>query len=58
MKSPAMRSLTIASIVVLGLFGAGPIRAQLDDRPVQTAGIRPALLRDVGLDQKLGSRSS
>ncbi|HLH41560.1 MAG TPA: SCO family protein [Bryobacteraceae bacterium] len=29
-------------------------RAQLDDRPVQTAGIKPDLLRDVGLDQKLG----
>ena len=55
MKSPVMRSLTIASIFVLGLFATASARAQLDDRPVQTAGIRPALLRDVGLDQKLGS---
>jgi protein SCO1/2 len=55
MNSPAMRSFTIASIFVLVLFGASPTRAQLDDRPVQTAGVRPALLRDVGLDQKLGS---
>ena len=30
--------------------------AQLEDSaPVQTAGVRPALLRDVGLDQKLGN---
>src|SRR5260370_13317868 len=54
MKSIVMRSVTIA-LFVLGLFGAKPARAQLDDSPVQTAGIRPALLRDVGLDQKLGS---
>jgi hypothetical protein len=52
MKSLVMRSVTIA-FFVLGLFGAEPARAQLDDRPVQTAGIRPALLRDVGLDQRL-----
>src|SRR6202047_396643 len=55
MKSPVMRSLTIASTLAWGLLAAVPARAQLDDRPVQTAGIRPALLRDVGLDQKLGS---
>ena len=54
MKSPVTRSVTIA-IFVLGLFAATPARAQLDDRPVQTAGIRPALLHDVGLDQRLGS---
>ena len=30
-------------------------KAQLDDgAPIQTAGVRPALLRDVGLDQRLG----
>jgi len=28
--------------------------AQLDDRPVQTAGVKPDLLHDVGLDQRLG----
>src|ERR1700756_3103906 len=54
MKSPVTRSVTIA-IFVLGLFAAAPTHAQLDDRPLQTAGIRPALLRDVGLDQRLGS---
>ena len=31
-------------------------KAQLEDSgPVQTAGVRPALLRDVGLDQRLGN---
>lgn len=45
---------------LLGLiFFAGPItcsaRPQMDDRPVQAAGVAPALLRDVGLEQKLGS---
>lgn len=55
MKSPVIRSVIIASIVLFGLIGTEPAGAQLDDRPVQTAAISPALLRDVGLDQKLGS---
>ena len=46
-------------IVLLALgavaFGIPSAYAQLDDRPVQSAGVRPELLRDVGLDQKLGS---
>lgn len=55
MKSRVISSLIIAATLAWGLFDAVPAHAQLDDRPVQTAGIRPALLRDVGLDQKLGS---
>lgn len=54
MTTPRICAVTIA-ILVLGFFGAVPTRAQLDDKPLQTAGIRPALLRDVGLDQKLGN---
>jgi protein SCO1 len=46
-------------ILLLGLgavaFGIPSAYAQLDDRPVQSAGVRPELLRDVGLDQKLGA---
>ncbi len=39
-----------------GLFAAPAAEAQLNDSgPVQTAGVRPELLREVGLDQKLGS---
>lgn len=55
MKSRLARQLAVACVLFTCPFGARPARAQLDDRPVQTAGIRPALLRDVGLDQKLGS---
>lgn len=45
---------------LLALFLAGPfticsVRAQLEEGPAQTAGVAPALLRDVGLEQKLGS---
>jgi protein SCO1/2 len=54
MKSQPARLWILASVVLSGLLGAGSARAQLNDRPVQTAGVRPALLRDVGLDQKLG----
>jgi protein SCO1/2 len=55
MKLRTLR-LSILALAFLGsLFGASSAHAQLDDRPVQTAGVRPALLRDVGLDQKLGS---
>jgi len=46
--------LALASVV--SLFSARPARAQLEDSgPVQTAGVRPELLRDVGLDQRLGN---
>jgi protein SCO1/2 len=54
MKSPPMRISVIALVFLWGFFGACSAHAQLDDRPVQTAGVRPELLRDVGLDQKLG----
>ncbi|PYU36444.1 MAG: SCO family protein [Acidobacteria bacterium] len=55
MKSQALR-LSILALGFLGsLFDVSSANAQLDDRPVQTAGLRPALLRDVGLDQNLGS---
>lgn len=49
--------LTILHLALLSNLLAIPsARAQLDDAtPVQTAGIRPALLREVGLDQKLGA---
>jgi protein SCO1 len=55
MKSRPMPLWILAFVSLSGLFGVRSARAQLDDRPVQTAGVRPALLRDVGLDQKLGS---
>ena len=42
-------------IFFAGPFITGSARPQMDDRPVQAAGLAPALLRDVGLDQKLGS---
>lgn len=45
-------------VAVLMMLGGGLLtpaaQAQLDDRPVQTAGVKPDLLRDVGLDQRLG----
>lgn len=43
-----------ALAIFAGWAGVRPANAQLDDRPVQTAGVKPELLRDVGLDQKLG----
>ena len=45
-----------SSIVFLALAAMSlPARAQLaDGAPIQSAGVRPDLLRDVGLDQKLG----
>ena len=55
MKSQSVRLWILAFVFLSGLFGARSAHAQLNDRPVQTAGVRPALLRDVGLDQKLGS---
>jgi len=48
--------LSVLALVFLGgLFSICSAYPQLDDRPVQTASVAPALLRDVGLDQKLGS---
>jgi protein SCO1 len=41
-------------VALAGSFLLTPAHAQLDDRPVQTAGVKPDLLRDVGLDQRLG----
>ena len=45
----------LALLILSGPFSICSAHPQLDDRPVQTAGVAPALLRDVGLDQKLGS---
>jgi len=45
----------LALLVLSAPFNICSTHPQLDDRPVQTAGVAPALLRDVGLDQKLGS---
>lgn len=56
MRSPVAGLWLLTSLLVASLFAASPARAQLDDTaPVQTAGVRPALLRDVGLDQRLGN---
>src|SRR5690242_1165362 len=55
MKSHAIRIAMVALMFLAILFSARRAGAQLDDAPVQSAGIRPALLRDVGLDQKLGN---
>src|SRR5487761_592317 len=54
MKSQRIRLSVLAFVFLLGSFCARSAHAQLAG-PVQTAGVRPALLRDVGLDQKLGS---
>jgi protein SCO1 len=54
MKSQTL-CLSVLALALLSLLVAASAKAQLDDGgPVQTAGVRPALLRDVGLDQKLG----
>jgi protein SCO1 len=46
----------LAVAFLASLLATHSAKAQLDDSaPVQTAGVRPALLRDVGLDQKLGN---
>ena len=56
MKSHAACVSLLALTFLAGLFAANSAEAQLDyGGPVQTAGVRPELLRDVGLDQKLGS---
>jgi len=56
------RLLGIAAILAAGLLATQSLLAQTyyaqppsgpDSSPIQSAGIRPALLRDVGLDQKL-----
>ena len=55
MKSRILHILILAPALLLPTLAALPAKAQLGDGPpVQTAGVRPALLRDVGLDQKLG----
>jgi protein SCO1/2 len=54
MKSQHTRFSILSVALVFAALGIPPARAQLDDRPVQTAGIRPDILRGVGLDQKLG----
>ena len=48
-----LRLMAVAFLASLLIPHSG--KAQLDDgAPIQTAGVRPALLRDVGLDQRLG----
>lgn len=55
MKSLTLRLPILMAILAFAFLAAEPLKAQLDDGgPVQAAGVRPALLRDVGLDQKLG----
>jgi protein SCO1/2 len=54
MKSPSVRFSIAALAIFASCFGIDSVHAQLDDRPVQTAGVKPELLRDVGLDQRLG----
>ena len=54
-QSQLVRSWFLAWVVLAATFSICSAQPQLDDRPVQTAGVRPELLRDVGLDQKLGS---
>jgi protein SCO1/2 len=56
MKSHPACLWLLALTFLASLFAAPAAEAQLNDSgPVQTAGVRPELLRDVGLDQKLGS---
>lgn len=56
MKSRPACLWLLALTFLPGLLAAPAAEAQLNDSgPVQTAGVRPELLRDVGLDQKLGS---
>jgi protein SCO1 len=53
MKFSAVLSSLIAFLAAVAM--SLPARAQLaDGAPMQSAGVRPDLLRDVGLDQKLG----
>jgi protein SCO1/2 len=54
MKDRSVRFWLAVVLIFAGCVFNPPAHAQLDDRPVQTAGIKPDLLRDVGLDQKLG----
>jgi protein SCO1/2 len=55
MKSLASCVCLLALTFLSSLFAANSADAQLDyGGPVQTAGVRPELLRDVGLDQRLG----
>jgi protein SCO1 len=56
MRSRAACLWFLTPLLVASLITASPAQAQLDDAaPVQTAGVRPALLRDVGFDQRLGN---
>lgn len=52
-RTACYQFLVLAFIATI--FAVHPAIAQLNDRPAQTAGVGPELLRDVGLDQKLGS---
>src|SRR5437879_13374486 len=52
-RPTCFRLLPVAFLA--SLLATHSAKAQLDDSaPVQTAGVRPALLRDVALDQRLG----
>ena len=55
MKLHPVHIAIVTLVFLAALFCARPANAQLEDAPVQSAGVRPALLRDVGLDQKLGN---
>jgi protein SCO1 len=56
MKSRPACLWLLALTFLAGLLAAPAAEAQLNDSGlVQTAGVRPELLREVGLDQKLGS---
>ena len=45
-----------AALACVFAFAPQPARAQLSD-PMQSVGVRPDLLKDVGIDQKLNQRS-
>src|SRR5208282_2635908 len=48
----AMRALGAAALIAGALFFSQAASAQLTD-PIQNIGVRPELLKDVGIDQKL-----
>ncbi|HEY0703019.1 MAG TPA: SCO family protein [Candidatus Acidoferrales bacterium] len=51
----ARLGLGVAALLVLGAAVAQPALAQLSD-PMQSVGVRPDLLKDVGIDQKLNQQ--
>ena len=54
MKTGARVPMLLLALLA-ALAAVAPVSGQIDDgAPVQTAGVRPELLRDVGLDQRLG----